>query len=60
MRDNKTCHGCIHLDSEWSGDGTTTYLCDLVPGLVKGTVSAFEDDEPQRCERYERERTVTP
>jgi len=34
-------------------DGTTYYGCDKTPGLVTGESSAFEEDEPKRCEGYE-------
>ena len=50
----ETCYGCRHLTSKCYGDGTTVYGCRLVPGLVKGAVSAFDDDKPQSCEDYER------
>ena len=49
-----TCYGCKHLTSKWWGDGSTAYGCALCPGLVKGVVGAFDDDEPIRCEEFEK------
>jgi len=48
------CYGCKHLRSRWFGDGTMQYGCALTPGLVLGSVSAFEQDEPHSCEEYQR------
>jgi len=55
MNNTNICFGCNHFRSEWFGDDTTLYKCALVPGLVTGQSSAFDDDEPRRCERYEEE-----
>jgi len=53
-KNQRHCYGCRHLTSRWLGDGSTQYGCGLNPGLVLGTTSAFDDDEPIRCKRYEK------
>lgn len=47
-----TCYGCKFLTSKIYADGTTLYGCALIPGLVIGETSAFDDDEPVRCEDF--------
>ena len=48
-----TCYGCINLTSKWYVDSSVYYGCTLIPGLIRGLWSGFEDDhDPKRCDKF--------
>lgn len=54
MDDGKYCYGCKHLTRKGWGDGSTQYGCSLKPGIVLAISSEFDDDEPVRCDNFEK------
>jgi hypothetical protein len=61
MSENRKCYGCKFLSSEWLGDGSTTFKCGRVRGLVLGYVGAFDNDEPHEAnDCYTRETARMP
>ena len=51
---NYTCFGCENLTTTWYADESITYGCTLHSGIIRGENNTSGNRDPERCEKYKR------